>query len=163
SHEIFRREEACWDPQIVLCGHTTWVLHQTLFVKKSLYDRIGLLRHKDFKNCCDLEFFVRMARKKVNVGHLPEYVCRYRYHQHGQSADKRVVANMSRERDLIRTEYGLPVGFLGSALRSYARMKRQAEKLFLRGKCDLIPGRWILRKHMRERTAFSSNIGLDKL
>jgi hypothetical protein len=33
----------------------------------------------------------------------------------------------------------------------------------LLGKCDLIPGRWLLRKHMRDNTQFSSNIGLDKL
>ena len=160
--EIFRREEACWDPQIVLCGFSM-VLHQALFVKKNLYERIGLLRHKDFKNCCDLEFFTRLARRKVKVGHLPEYICRYRYHQHGQSADKRVVANMAREADLIRTEYGLPIGFVGWAMRAYGRIKRQAEKLVYRGKCDVIPGRWLLHKHMRERTAFSSNIGVDKL
>jgi hypothetical protein len=45
----------------------------------------------------------------------------------------------------------------------YARLKRQAEKLIVLGKCDLIPGGWHLRKHMRDKTEFSSNIGLDKL
>ena len=45
----------------------------------------------------------------------------------------------------------------------YARVKRQVEKLLLLGKYDLVPGRWLLRKHMQERTEFSSNIKLDKL
>jgi GT2 family glycosyltransferase len=134
-----------------------------LFVKKSLYERIGLLRHKDFKNCCDIEFVTRMARAGCRVGHLPEYIVRYRYHVHGQSADKRVVANMARETARMRAEYGLPVGYRGWALGAYARIKRQAEKLVFRGKCDVVPGRWRLRKHMRDRTTFSSNIGVDKL
>jgi hypothetical protein len=63
----------------------------------------------------------------------------------------------------MRQEYGLPVGRVGWMLCTYARIKRQAEKLVMRGKCDIIPGKWILRKHMRERTEFSSNIGVDKL
>jgi hypothetical protein len=45
----------------------------------------------------------------------------------------------------------------------YARARRQTQKLFLRGTCDLIPGRWLLQKHMRGKTAFSSNIGIDRL
>ncbi|HSU55483.1 MAG TPA: glycosyltransferase family 2 protein [Candidatus Dormibacteraeota bacterium] len=163
GNEIFRRQEACWDPQIVLFGFGNIILHQALFARKSLYKRIGLLRHKQFKNCCDLDFFTRLALNKCRVGLLPEYIVRYRYHAHGQSADKRVVANMERETAMIRAEYGLPVGFAGSVLKTYARIKRQVEKIFLRGTCDLIPGRVLLRKHMRERTSFSSNIGVDKL
>ena len=162
GREIFRREEAFWDPQIVRfgvgLGH-----HQTLFVRKRTYDRLGLLRHNDFKNCCDYEFLMRMARAKCSIGHIREYVVRYRYHQHGQSADKRIVANMLKESTLIRREYGVPGGLIGRALLHYARLKRQVEKLFVLGKCDLIPGAWLLKKHMREKTDFSSNIGLDKI
>jgi glycosyltransferase involved in cell wall biosynthesis len=162
GREILRREEACWDPQIVRFGMGI-ALHQALFVRKAAYDRIGLLRHKDFKNCCDIEFLTRMAHTKCRVGHIPEYVVRYRYHQFGQSADKRIVANMARESALIRREYGVPGGVVGKALGYYARAKRQAQKLVLLGKCDLTPGHWRLRKHMREKTEFSSNIHLDKL
>jgi glycosyltransferase involved in cell wall biosynthesis len=162
GNEIYRREEACWDPQIVLFGFGI-ALHQALFVKKSLYKRLGLLRHKEFKNSCDIEFLTRMALAKCHVGHLRDYIVRYRYHLHGQSADKRVVANMARETARMRVEYGLPVGRVGWMLCTYARIKRQAEKIVMRGKCDFIPGKWILRKHMRERTNFSSNIGVDKL
>ena len=160
--EIYRREEACWDPQIVLYGFGI-ALHQALFVRKRLYERLGLLRHRDFRNICDMEFLTRMALSKCPVGHLPEYVVHYRYHSHGQSADKRVVANMMKESARMRREYGLPVGWMGRLLCSYARVKRQAEKLVFRGRCDLIPGRWLLRKHMRARTEFSSNVGVDKL
>jgi glycosyltransferase involved in cell wall biosynthesis len=162
GREIFRREEACWDPQIVRFGFGM-ALHQALFVRKATYDRLGLLRHKDFKNACDMEFLMRMARAKCQVGHIREYVVRYRYHQFGQSADKRIVANMARETAQIRREYGVPGGWVGRLLGHYARIKRQGQKLVLLHKCDLLPGRWLLRKHMREQTQFSSNIQLDKL
>jgi len=160
--EIYRRQEACWDPQIVRYGFGV-ALQQALFVRKATYQRLGLLRHKDFKNACDMEFLYRMVQAKCKVGHIREYVVRYRYHQHGQSADKRVVANMARETDRIRKEYGVPGGWAGKALGNYARIKRQIEKLFLLGKCDIIPGRLLLRRHMRDKTEFSSNIGVDKL
>ena len=70
---------------------------------------------------------------------------------------------MEKELARMRTEYGLPNGWVGALLGKYARVKRQAEKLLVLGKCDLIPGRWLLRKQMRDKTEFSSNIGLDKL
>lgn len=162
GREILRREEACWDPQIVRFGFGM-ALHQALFVRKTTYDRLGLLRHKDFKNACDMEFLMRMVRAKCRVGHIREYVVFYRYHQFGQSADRRIVANMARETACIRQEYGVPGGLPGRLLRYYARAKRQVEKLVLLGKCDLVPGRWRLRRHMREKTEFSSNIQLDKL
>ncbi len=162
GREILRREEACWDPQIVRFGFGM-ALHQALFVRKTTYDRLGLLRHKDFKNACDMEFLMRMVRAKCRVGHIREYVVFYRYHQFGQSADKRIVANMARETACIRQEYGVPGGLPGRLLGYYARAKRQVEKLVLLGKCDLVPGRWRLRRHMREKTEFSSNIQLDKL
>ena len=63
----------------------------------------------------------------------------------------------------IGREYGVPGGTLGKCLMTYARIKRQVEKLIFRGKCDLIPGHWHLKKHLREKTQFTSNIGLDKL
>ena len=160
--EIFRREEACWDGQIVRFGFGL-ANHQALFVRKSTYDKLGLLRHKDFKNCCDYEFLVRLAHNKCRVGHIKEYIVRYRYHQFGQSADQRIVANMHRESEAIRKEYGVPVGWFGKILSKYARVKRQFQKLFLLGKMDIVPGHVKLARHMREKTEFSSNIGLDKL
>lgn len=162
GREIFRREEACWDAQIVRFGFGM-AMHQALFVRKATYDRLGLLRHLDFKNSCDYEFLMRMTRAQCRVGHIREYIVLYRYHQHGQSADKRIVANMARESALIRQEYGVPGGWAGKFLGYYARAKRQAQKLLLLGKCDLLPGQWRLRKQMQEKTQFSSNIGLDKL
>lgn len=160
--EIFRREEACWDAQLVRFGYGV-ANHQALFVRKRTYDQLGLLRHKDFKNCCDYDFLMRLAYRKSRVGHIRDYVVRYRYHAFGQSADERIVANMARECEAIRKEYGAPVGWIGRQCFHYARLKRQLQKLFILGKCDLIPGRLLLRRHMRAKTTFSSNIGLDKL
>jgi glycosyltransferase involved in cell wall biosynthesis len=160
--EIFRREEACWDAQIVRFGYGV-ANHQALFVRKRTYDKLGLLRHKVFKNCCDYDFLMRLVHNKCRVGHIREYVVRYRYHQFGQSADERIVANMRRECEAIRKEYGQPGGTIGQMLFQYARLKRQVEKLFLLGKCDLVPGGILLSRHMRAKTVFSSNIGLDQL
>jgi len=160
--EIFRREEACWDAQIVRFGYGV-ANHQALFVRKRTYDQLGPLRHKDFKNCCDYDFLMRLAHRKCRVGHIREYVVRYRYHAFGQSADERIVANMQRECQAIRKEYGLPGGWIGRLLAHYGRLKRQMQKLLILGKCDLVPGRILLRRHMMEKTTFSSNIGLDKI
>jgi glycosyltransferase involved in cell wall biosynthesis len=162
GREIFRREEACFDRQIIRYGHNM-VNHQTLFLKKEVYLRLGGYRYKEFKNCCDYEYVMRLIRENCRIGHIPIYIVNYRYHDHGQSADLRVRANMARESAAIRKEYGVPGGLLGSALGLYAKVKRQAEKLFILGKCDLIPGNIHLKKHLRARTAFSSNTGVDKL
>jgi glycosyltransferase involved in cell wall biosynthesis len=162
GREIFRREEALFDPQVIRFGHNV-VNHQAFFLKQEAYLRVGGYRYKDFKNCCDYEFVMRLIRNRCRIGHIPVYIVDYRYHEHGQSADLRVRANMARESELIRQEYGLPGGFLGDVLQVYARLKRQAEKLLIRGKCDLIPGGLLLKKHLREKTTFSSNIGVDKL
>ncbi len=160
--EIFRREEAMFDRQIIRFGHNM-VNHQTLFVKKATYLRLGGYRYKEFKNCCDYEFTMRLSRDRCAIGHIPIYIVNYRYHEHGQSADLRVRANMARESAAIRKEYGVPGGLVGRGLITYARLKRQIEKLLIRGKCDLIPGNLLLKKHLRARTTFSSNIGVDKL
>ena len=162
GQEIFRREEATFDPQVIRFGYNM-VNHQTLFLKKDTFLRLGGYRYKDFLNCCDLELIMRLVQAGGYIGHIPLYIVDFRYHEHGQSADMRVQANMAREYALIRKEYGLPHGFPGQVLLSYARLKRQVQKLVMLGKCDLISGNWLLKKHLRAKTTFSSNIGVDKL
>jgi glycosyltransferase involved in cell wall biosynthesis len=162
GQEIFRREEAAFDRQIIRYGQNV-VNHQTLFLKKAVYLRLGGYRYQEFKNCCDYEYVMRLIHANCRVGHIPTYIVNYRYHDHGQSADVRVRANMARESAVIRDEYGVPGGALGRALLHYARLKRQVQKLVLRGKCDFIPGDMLLKKHLRQKTSFSSNIGVDKL
>jgi len=161
--EIFRRQEAMFDAQIVRYGQNM-ANHQALFLKKEVYLRLGGYRFKEFKNCCDYEYVMRLIRANCRVGHIPVYIVNYRYHDHGQSADMRVRANMAKEIADIQKEYGVPGGrWVKKLLLTYARLKRQAEKLLLRGKCDLIPGNLLLKKYLRQRTTFSSNIGVDKL
>src|SRR5436190_7304008 len=162
GHEIFRREEAMFDPQIIRYGQNV-VNHQTLFLKKEVYLWLGGYRYKEFKNCCDYEYVMRLIRAGCRIGHIPVFIVNYRYHNHGQSADLRVRANMAKESAAIRKEYGVPGGFVGKALSLYARAKRQVEKVLFLGKCDLIPGNALLKKHLRAKTSFSSNIGVDKL
>ena len=162
GREIFRRQEAMFDRQIIRYGHNV-VNHQTLFLKKSIYLRLGGYRYKEFKNCCDYEYVMRLIKANCRVGHIPVLIVNYRYHDHGQSADLRVRANMTKESAAIRKEYGVPGGLAGRVLLQYARLKRQVEKLFLRGQSDLVPGNLLLKKHLREKTTFSSNIGVDRL
>jgi glycosyltransferase involved in cell wall biosynthesis len=161
--EIFRRVEACYDYDVLRFGNVCYVIHPTLFVKKRVYDRIGTYRYEKFLNCCDVDFILRLGQQGCRVGHLPYALANYRLHEHGQSADRRVSANMKREYLAIRKEHGFPSGPRGRFLELFARFKRQVQKLIYRRKLDVISGKWFLRKHLRDRTTFSSNIGVDKL
>lgn len=160
---IFSRKEACFDYDVLRFGSVCYVIHPTLFLKKSVYDRLGGYKHKEFLNCCDVELILRLGQAGCRIGHIPEFLVNYRFHEHGQSADLRVMRNTAAESERVRREHGCPSGLMGKAAEIYARLRRQAQKLFMRGTCDIIPGRWILKKHMRANTTFSSNIGVDRL
>ncbi len=160
--EIYRRAEAGYDFRVLLYG-LDYICHQTLFVRRTVYARIGGYRQKDFRNAADYEFKLRLGREKCRVGHVPQFLVDYRYHTHGQSADLRITRNMFRETAIIRSEYGNPGGLTGRVLQGLYKLKRQWQKLRHRGHCDLIPGNWKLRPHMKAQTEFSSNSGLDKL
>jgi glycosyltransferase involved in cell wall biosynthesis len=163
GQEIYRREEARFDYNVLRFSGVCYVIHQTLFVRRAVHDRLGLYRHKEFRNSCDYDFILTLGRAGCAIGHVKALLINYRYHEHGQSADLRVTANMARESALLRKEHGCPDGFRGRALRFLYRLKRQGQKLLYRGKCDLVPGTWHLRRHMKAKTNFSSNIGLDQL
>ncbi|MGC3961131.1 MAG: glycosyltransferase family 2 protein [Verrucomicrobiota bacterium] len=162
GREIYRRAEACYDYKVLLYA-VDYVCHQTLFVRRSTYARLGGYRQKDFRNSADLEFKLRLGREQCRVGHVPQFLVDYRYHTHGQSADLRITRNMVREAEIIKREHGHPGGVTGKFLKLAYKAKRQLQKLWYRGHCDLVPGTWKLRPHMREQTEFSSNSGLDKL
>jgi glycosyltransferase involved in cell wall biosynthesis len=161
--EIFRREEAAYDYDVLRFGSVCYVIHPTLFVKKNVYDRLGTYRHDRFLNCCDVDFILRLGQSGCRIGHIPEFLVNYRLHEHGQSADRRVAENTKREYLVIRKEHGFPEGIAGKFLEGFARVKRQLQKAFYRRTMDIVPGKWFLRKHMRDKASFSSNIGVDKL
>ena len=163
SREIFRREEAGYDYDVLRFGGVCYIVHPTLFVRKSTYERIGTYRHKTFLNCCDVDFILRLGQNGCRIGHVPHLLVNYRMHEHGQSADRRVRQNTEREYLIIRKEHGFPEGIAGKFYALFARAKRQFQKLIYRGKLDLVSGKRFLKKHMREKTSFSSNIGVDKL
>jgi glycosyltransferase involved in cell wall biosynthesis len=163
GQEIYRREEAVYDYNVLRFSGICYVNHPTLFVKKSVYNRLGGYRSEDFRNAADFEFILRLGREKCRIGHIREYIIDYRYHEFGQSADLRITRNMAREGAIILKEYGVPSGANARILRFLFRLKRQMQKLFYLGKCDLVSGTSMLKEHMREKTTFSSNIGLDEL
>ena len=132
-------------------------------MRKSAHDRLGLYRHKDYLNVCDGDFMMRLGRAGCPIGHVPALLVNYRYHQHGQSADLRVTRNMAREWKLIRQEHGVTFGFWGKLRGVFYRGKRQWQKFILRGKFDLVPGKWKLRRVMQAQTSFTSNLDLTKL
>jgi glycosyltransferase involved in cell wall biosynthesis len=162
GREIYRRVEAVYDYRVLLYG-VDYICHQTLFVRRSVYERLGGYRHQDFLNAADYEFKLRLGQRGCRIGQVPAFLVDYRYHTQGQSADRRITRNMIREAALIKREHGNPGGGWSAGLKVIYKAKRQAQKLFYRGHCDLIPGTWKLRPHMRARTDFSSNVGLDKL
>jgi hypothetical protein len=163
DREIYRREEAGFDYDVLRYSGICYVIHPTLFVKKSVYEKLGLFRYKEFLNACDYDFILSLGRARCRIGHLDAFLVNYRYHEYGQSADLRVTGNMAREAALIRRAHGVPDGLRGKFLRVWARGKRQYQKLRYRGKCDLLPGQWYLRKQMRSQTSFTSNIPMEKL
>ncbi|MGA2540425.1 MAG: glycosyltransferase family 2 protein [Verrucomicrobiota bacterium] len=162
SREIMRRQEAVFDYDVLRFG-MSYVHHPTLFLRKAIYDRLGGYKHREFLNNCDVELCLRLGQNGCQIGHLPAFLATYRFHSAGQSADRRVARNMKAENLRLRLAHGCPAGLLGKAAGIYARLRRQWQKIRHRGTCDLIPGRFILRKHMRERTNFSSNSGVDKV
>jgi len=162
GQKIYQRQEAAYDFGVLLYG-LDYICHQTLFVRKQVYEKIGGYRHKDFRNSADFEFKLRLGHSGCRVGHVPAVLVNYRYHGHGQSADLRIIRNMHQESARIRREYGNAGGLRGKCLQFVYKLKRQAQKLAIRRTCDFVPGTWRLRSHMREQTEFSSNIGLDKL
>ena len=163
SKIIFGRKEACYDYDALRFGTVCYIVHPTLFLKKATYERLGAYRHREFLNCCDVDLILRLGQNQCRIGHIPEYLVNYRFHEHGQSADLRVKRNMEAECLRIRRAHGCPAGLLGKLAGGYGRVLRQFQKLVHRGSCDLVPGQWMLQKHMRERTTFSSNIGVDQL
>ncbi len=104
SREIFRREEACYDYDVLRFGSVCYVIHPTLFVKKTIYERIGVYRYEKFLNCCDVDLILRLGKERCRVGHIPFLIANYRLHEHGQSADRRVARNM--QRDIPRNPQG---------------------------------------------------------
>lgn len=162
GREIYRREEAVYDFKILLYG-VDYICHQTLFVRRAVYERLGGYRHKEFRNSADYEYKLRLGHAGCRVGHVPQLLVDYRYHTQGQSADLRIIRNMIQEAVVIRREYGNPGGWRGGCLRIVFKAKRQMQKLWYRHTCDLIPGTWRLKPHLQQETQFSSNAGLDKL
>ena len=161
GQEIFRREEAGYSYN-VLRYWQNYICHQTLFVRKATYDKLGLYRHHEFLYGCDYEFILRLGREKYIVGHVRAFLVNFRYHDYGLSADLRVVRDRIDERKIIQREYGVPACW-SKLLSLYGRSLRQFQKLLYLGKCDLIPGYCFLRKHMRKKTQFSSNSGVNRL
>jgi glycosyltransferase involved in cell wall biosynthesis len=162
SDEIYRRKEVIFDYDVLRFSGIGYVVHPTLFVRKSLHDRLGLYNYKRFVNCCDGDWLLRIGQAKCRVGHVPAFVVNYRFHQFGQSADMRVQRNTEREWRLIRSEHGVPMDWRGTILRAAYRGKRQWQKLIHLGKIDLVPGKWILRRMMQPTTSFTSNIDMAK-
>ena len=105
--EIFRRHEAAYDYDVLRFGNVCYVIHPTLFVKKSVYDRLGAYQYEKFLNCCDVDFILRLGKAGMRIGHIPHALANYRLHEHGQSADRRVAENMDSRisRDSQRTRF----------------------------------------------------------
>ena len=131
GQEIFRRLEAAYDYDVLRFGNVCYIIHPTLFVKKTIYDRIGAYRYEKFLNCCDLDFILRLGQAGMPCRSFADkLLANYRLHEHGQSADRRVSENMQRESLAIRKEHGFPGGASGKLLEIFAKAKRQLKSSF---------------------------------
>jgi glycosyltransferase involved in cell wall biosynthesis len=157
GQEIYRREEACYDYNVLRFSGICYIIHPTLFVRRAIYEQLGYYRQNDFVNCCDYEFILQLGRHGYPVGHVPKIFASFRIHEYGQTSDLRVAANIGRESERIMKEHGRPNGWRGAALQYLMRAKRQLQKLIIRGSCDLVPAHWILRKHRRPQSSFATN------
>lgn len=160
--EIYRREEACFDYDVLRFG-LMYIPHPTLFLRRTTFDALGGFRHKLFRNTCDYDLVCRLGHARRKVGHVRRILVNYRIHPYGQTADLRIRENQRQEDARIQAEHGKSAGWCGTAQRIYAKLRRQFQKLFLRGKVDLVSGNWKMRHHLVRKASFSSNIGLDKL
>jgi len=160
--EIYRREEACFDYDVLRFG-LMYIPHPTLFTRRKTFETLGGFRHQLFRNTCDYDFCCRMGRAGHKVGHVRRILVSYRIHPFGQTADLRIRENQRREDARIQEEHGKKAGWPGTLQRIYAKIRRQAQKFFLRGKIDCVSGNWKMRRHLVPKASFSSNIGLDKL
>lgn len=160
--ELFKREEACYDYD-VLRYDIGYIIHPTFFLSKEMYKELGGFRYKLFKNCADIDLIVRCGAAKAKIGHINRIIINYRFHQFGQSADSRIQNNTKREYAQIQAEHGKASGYLGMIQKIVFKAKRQFQKLIFRGKLDIIPGGFFIKKITKEKCVFSSNLGLDNL
>jgi glycosyltransferase involved in cell wall biosynthesis len=160
GREIYRREEAVYDYSILRYWND-YICHQTLYVRKAVYERIGAYNFKDYPLCSDYELILRLGREGVKVGHVPALLASFRFHGGAISSSQRLEENMRQETKRIRADYGCPRGWRGAVLSLLYRAKRQLQKLLYRGKIDLISGRRLLKKH-RSEASISTNIRIDR-
>lgn len=162
SREIYHRKEARYDYDVLRFGWG-YVIHPTFFLRKPVFEKLGGFNHKRFLNCADFDLIIRAGKEGFSIGHIPQFIASYRIHDFGQTADRRIQKNMARECLIIQREHGKAAGLVGRLQTVVARAKRQGQKLRYRRTCDIIPGHWKFRRLTRNRTTFSSNIGLDQL
>jgi glycosyltransferase involved in cell wall biosynthesis len=163
GREIYRRREAKYDYDVLRYAGVCYVIHPTLFVRRHVYHELGLYRHKEYFRCADYDFILQLGRNRRKVGHIPEFLAEFRYHERGQTSDLRVLASMEDERQRILSAHGVPDGLCGRVLRLTMRAKRQAQKLMYRGTLDWRRGDSILKRHRSAKGVFSTNIPMESL
>jgi GT2 family glycosyltransferase len=161
GRKIYQRQEAVYDYGVLLYA-VDYICHQTMFVKKAVYDRLGGYRHKEFRTAADFEFKLRLGKAGCRVGNVPEFLVNFRYHASNKSADLKVIRNSQREAKEIRREYGNPGGWRGEGLMVVFKAKRQLQKLLRRGTCDLVPGNWRLKSYLAERSGPAAEAGPER-
>src|SRR5204863_8787955 len=102
GREIYRREEAIYDYDVLRFSGVGYVIHPALFVRRAVHERLGLYDYKRFLNACDFAFELELGRARCRIGHVNALLVNYRYHEFGQSADRRVIENTIREGRLLQ-------------------------------------------------------------
>ncbi len=142
--EIMRRVEARYDFNVLLYA-LDYICHHTLFVRKTAYERIGGYKFEAYPTIADHEFKLRLGRRGCRIGHIPRFMVNYRIHPGQVSATRS--GQTQEELHRLRLEYGNPCGVQGLLLGFCYRLKRQFQKLAHRGRIDILPGGWNIRRH----------------
>ncbi len=64
---------------------TNYIPHQTVFLKKSVFEKYGLFNQK-YKNSMDYELWIRLTSKKINALFIDLVICNFSVRKNSQSS-----------------------------------------------------------------------------
>jgi len=97
SREIFRREEACYDYDVLRFGNVCYVISPTLFVKKTFMTGWVLINTRSFSMLRSGVYSPARAKLAAASGTIPQLLETTECMSTDSRADRRVSRNMRRE------------------------------------------------------------------
>ena len=67
---------------------TNYIPHQSVFIKKEVFDKFGLFQEK-YKNSMDYEMWLRLSKNKIRSTFINRIICNFLIHENSQSTTKK--------------------------------------------------------------------------